>query len=279
MQFIFSTGSLWTYSIERCFAFAAEAGFDGVELMVDSRYESRQPDYLQSLMKQYALPIVAVHSPFRQVPGWPVDHPGLITHAAKLAEAVGAKVVIHHLPDRIGLLWVNTPGRTVPVPIPGWRPHQDYRDWLANGGYAALQAKTAVKLCIENMPAHTLFGRRWNINHWNTPAAMQRFPHITLDTTHVGTWELQPVEVWPRYNGRVAHIHLSNYNGKEHQHVENGRLRLDKFLAQVADSQYEGAISLEVFPGALDAGEPDAQVMTRLAENLQLMRDWAVCGG
>lgn len=276
MNFIFSTGSLWTYSIERCFAFAAEAGFDGLELMVDNRFESRQPNYLQTLMAKYGLPIEAVHSPFQQVPGWPVDHPGLVAHSVELAEAVGAKVVIHHLPDRIGLLWVKLPGGTIPVPVPGWRPHQDYRDWLANGGYAALQAKTAVKLCIENMPAHHRLGRRWNINHWNSPAAMQRFPHITLDTTHVGTWELQPVDEWPHYNGRVAHIHLSNYNGKEHQHVENGRLHLDKFLAQVAADQYEGAVSLEVFPGVLDAGEPDAQVIARLTENLQLMRDWEI---
>jgi len=58
------------------------------------------------------------------------------------------------------------------------------------------------------------------------------------------------------------------------QHVENGRLHLDKFLAQVAVDQYEGAVSLEVFPGALDAGEPDAQVISRLAENLQFMRTW-----
>ena len=46
MQLILSTASLRTYRIERCFAFAAESGFDGLELMVDSRYESRQPDYL-----------------------------------------------------------------------------------------------------------------------------------------------------------------------------------------------------------------------------------------
>ena len=35
MQFIFSTGSLYTYNTDRCFAFAAAAGFDGIELMVD----------------------------------------------------------------------------------------------------------------------------------------------------------------------------------------------------------------------------------------------------
>ncbi|MCA9922025.1 MAG: hypothetical protein KC421_06630 [Anaerolineales bacterium] len=57
---------------------------------------------------------------------------------------MGAKVVIHHLPDRIGLIWVTTPGRFFPVPIPGWRPHRGYREWLMNGGYAALQAETAV---------------------------------------------------------------------------------------------------------------------------------------
>ena len=50
MQFILSTGSLWNYVTDRCFSFAAEAGFDGIELMLDSRYETRMPDSLHSLM-------------------------------------------------------------------------------------------------------------------------------------------------------------------------------------------------------------------------------------
>ena len=68
MKFIFSTGSLYTYSTARCFEFAAQAGFDGIELMVDHRWDTRQSDYLLRLIDSYQLPILAVHSPQRVIP-------------------------------------------------------------------------------------------------------------------------------------------------------------------------------------------------------------------
>ena len=43
MRFLFSTGSLYRYGTARCFEFAARAGFDGVEVMVDDRWDTRQP--------------------------------------------------------------------------------------------------------------------------------------------------------------------------------------------------------------------------------------------
>jgi len=72
MRFIFSTGSLWTYGTERCFDFAARAGFDGVEVMADERWDTRQAAYLRRLATTHGQRIVAVHSPFSlAVPGWP----------------------------------------------------------------------------------------------------------------------------------------------------------------------------------------------------------------
>ncbi|MCP5096226.1 MAG: sugar phosphate isomerase/epimerase [Chloroflexi bacterium] len=277
MKIILSTGSLWTYRIEHCFALAAEAGFDGIELMVDQRHDTRQPDYLRGLMQTYDLPIVAIHAPFRGGGGWPTDHPGIIKKTVALAEAVGAQVVVHHLPDKLGLAWVTTPCRFFPVPIPGWVPHRSYQRWLADGGYEALQAETAVKLCIENMPAYQRFGRRWNINSWNTPEAILRFPHITLDTTHLGTWGVDPAVVWPRYQDHVSHVHLSNYTGQEHQLPMNGRLHLDRFLAQLAAENYQGAVSIEVVPDVLDAGQSDNAVITKLTACVTFCRQSMEC--
>ena len=50
MRFILSTGSLYNYRIDRVFALAAEAGFDGIELLIDHRWDTRQSDYLRQLM-------------------------------------------------------------------------------------------------------------------------------------------------------------------------------------------------------------------------------------
>ena len=277
MQFIFSTGSLYTYGIDRCFALAEAAGFDGIELMVDQRWDTRQPEYLRKLSAQHGQPIRAVHSPFGAVPGWPKDEVDRIAESVKLAEAVEAQVVVHHLPFRGDWVWVRVGDRRWPLPLPWERQHQAYRRWLL-GGYFALQSQTKVRLCIENMPARQALGRRWNVCQWNSVAEMARFPTLTLDTTHLGTWGLEPSAVYAQLKRRVRHIHLSNFDGREHRLPEKGHLALDRLLAQMARDGYEGVITLELHPDAVGAGEPEAQIVARLRESLRCCREWAGSG-
>ncbi len=276
MQFIFSTGSLHTYSLDRCFDFAAQAGFDGIELMVDHRWDTQQREYLQRLVDRHGLPIVAVHSPFAPVPGWPGDQPGLIKSTVNLAEALGAQIGVHHLPERAGLAFVAVGERRAGIPIPGWDKHANYRPWLLDQ-YPALQEQTAVRLCIENLPAKRWLGRRVNFNTWNTGDEICRFPALTLDTTHLATWGLEPLEVYRRWQTRVQHVHLSNYNnGREHRRPETGQLRLDRFPAQLAADGYQGAIPLELHPDSLDAGKGDQRVGALMANSLATCRRRAV---
>jgi sugar phosphate isomerase/epimerase len=275
MQFIFSTGSLHTYGVDRCFELAARAGFDGIELMVDQRWDTRQPEYLQRLSDHFRLPIVAVHSPFApHVPGWPDDEPGRIQASVRLAETVGAGVVVHHLPLRSGWLWVQAGPRRLFLPVPGWKVHAAYRRWLLEE-YQTVQATTPVTLAIENMPARRWLRRQWNAHHWNSVSEIVRFPALTMDTTHLGTWGLEPVEVYFHLQGRVRHVHLSNFDGKEHRRPEDGRLRLDRLLAGLASDGYQGAVTLELQPDALSAGSPDDQVAALLTDSLTHCRAWA----
>jgi sugar phosphate isomerase/epimerase len=267
---LFSTGSLWSYGIDRCYALAAAAGFDGIELMVDQRWDSRQPDYLAPLGRAHGLPVLAVHSPFAHVPGWPDDMPGRIRASVVLAEALGAPVVVHHLPARVGMAWLRTAARFFPVPMPR-NPEAPYRDWLERD-YAAFQATTSIRLCIENMPAFRRFGRPISLYRWNTAAGMARFPAQTMDTTHLGTWDLDPTEALAASAERIGHVHLSDFDGREHRLPGEGRLRLDRFLAALAASGYAGAVSMEVLPEVLDAGRPDASVLARLRAGLAFIR-------
>lgn len=274
MRFLFSTGSLYSYGIERCFAFAAAAGFDGLEVIVDQRWGTRQAAYLKALSERYGLSVGAVHSPFWiGIAGWPTDEPGRIQGSVRLAEAIGAEVVVHHLPARVGFLMMFVGKRRLRLPIPLLGRESGYRRWL-DEGYEALQAETDVILCIENMPAYRRVGRRWNLYYWNDPEAMGRFANVTMDTTHLGTWGLEPVEVYERLAGRVRHVHLSNFDGREHRRPETGELQLDRLLQRLAAGGYEGAVSLELQSDALGAGEPDEAVIRRMATSLALCRQW-----
>ncbi len=273
MKFLFSTGSLYTYSIERCFDLAARSGFDGIELMVDQRWDTRQPDFLHRLSDRHELPILAVHAPFTDVPGWPSGQPALISESVQLAEALGASVVIHHLPVRIGYVLLLRGGKRTFIPTPGINGEGEYRRWL-EGDYAALQAQTEVSLCIENMPARHFLGRRFNGHTWNTPDELMHFPTLTMDTTHLGTWGLEPSDIYDHWGKQVGHIHLSNYDGREHQLPQRGRLKLNELLAKLSAAAYGGAVTLELHPAALDAGRPDEHIAAMLRTSLDICRRW-----
>ncbi len=277
MRFILSTGSLYNYSIDRVFALAAEAGFDGIEMMVDNRWDTRQADYLKQVASDHALPIHALHSPFnRNCRGWGETEFVAIARTAELAAELGVQVVVHHLPMRVGLAFLQTGSRIIRLPNPFDRGHRQYVAWL-NGSYQALQASTDVLLCIENMPSFRALGMRVNPALWNphsraTLDQIVRFPNITLDTTHLGTWGLDPLEAYDRWGERVKHVHLSNFDGSEHRRPEVGSLRLDAFLARLAADRYSYSISLELQPDALNAGAPDERVVALLRGSLEYCR-------
>lgn len=276
MRFILSTGSLYNYSIDRVFAFAAEAGFDGIEMLIDHRWDTRQADYLRHLMESHSLPIPALHSPFsRNCSGWGETEYGAIARTAELANELGAQVVVHHLPMRFGYAFLQTAGRSLLLPNP-FDSGRQYATWLSEG-YAALQTSTDALLCIENLPAARFLGRRVNPARWNAHSRatlddITRFPHITLDTTHLGTWGLDPLEAYDRWGQRVKHVHLSNFDGSEHRRPEDGSLRLDALLARMAADGYPYSISLELHPDALEAGAADSRIVDLLRGSLYYCR-------
>ena len=274
MEFALSTGSLYTYGVDRCFDLAVRSGFDGVELLVDQRWDTRQPDHLKGLVDRYGLPITAIHSPFFFPPDWPTDQPSLIQKSVGLAQAVGARTLVHHLPLRAGYVVLTTGTWRANLPIWGWDRDRPYRDWLLNG-YQELQARTDVTLCIENLPAKRFLSVKWSLHRWNTVEAITRFPSLTMDTTHLGTWGLDPVEVYARWRGKINHVHLSNFDGREHRRPEQGALRLDRLLALLARDGYGGTICLELHPDTLEAGSPDDRVVQLLRESLQYCRSRA----
>jgi sugar phosphate isomerase/epimerase len=280
MRFILSTGSLYNYSIDRVFALAAEAGFDGIELMVDLRWDTRQTDYLQQMMERHSLPVPAVHSPFnRFCKGWGETEYGAIARTARLAEELGSQVVIHHLPTRFGIAFLQTTESNLLLPNPFDSQNRQHVNWIGEG-YAGLQDSTEVLLCIENLPAMRILNLRVNPAHWNARSRatlddITRFPNITMDTTHLGTWGLDPVEAYRSWGQRVKHVHLSNYDGSEHRRPEDGHLQLDSLLAQMAADGYAYSVSPELQPDSLEAGTQDSRIVELLRGSLHWCRQAA----
>jgi sugar phosphate isomerase/epimerase len=270
-----STGSLYTYGLTRAFELAAAAGFDAVEVLVDHRWDSRQPAYLQRLMDDTGLPVAAVHSPFvPHAPGWPDDPLGRLHETATLARALGAPVVVTHLPFRfcavrVELLGLPGSPRILPLPLPLLR-RGNYRPFLLDG-LAEFEADRGLLVGVENMPARPFLGRRLNIYALNDLETLVTLPHLTLDTTHLGTWGLDPLAVYERLKERVVHVHLSNFDGREHRLPQDGHLPLGELLQRLARDGYQGAVTVEVGPEVLEA-EDESQVRAHLEQVVDFCR-------
>ncbi|MBN1953927.1 MAG: sugar phosphate isomerase/epimerase [Anaerolineae bacterium] len=274
---ILSTGSIYTYGTARALALAAETGYDGVEVTIDDRWDTRQPAYLRRLAETYGTPIAALHSPFvATVSGWPACQLERLKRSVALAQELGTPVVVTHLPFRFYGLLGHLHGLgyrrfVLPLPLP-WLRREPYYYALRDGQLRQLEEAAGVIIAVENMPAFPLLGRPVDIHWFNRLDELARFPHLTLDTTHLGTWGLDPLRVYERLRGRVAHVHLSNFDGREHRSPPDGDLPLAALLRRMAGSGYRGAISVETHPDALGA-EDEVQCRSALRRALLFCRE------
>jgi sugar phosphate isomerase/epimerase len=252
-----STGSLHCYGLHRTFALAKEAGFSAVEVMVDDRWDTRQPDYLRWLQKEHEVAIACLHSPFvASVPGWSTDEINRLKETLKVAEKVGARTVVAHLPMR----WTRASLR-VPFLEKTYNLHVPI---LKDGKYTRFlteelprfQTGTPITIAIENMPYNRrMMGRQKSFYGLNTLADIERFASVNFDTTHFGTQGQDIIAAYEMLRHRVAHVHLSNYkDGREHQLLWDGILPLDQLLKRLAADSFAGVLSVELEPRALEAG-------------------------
>lgn len=268
---LLSTGSLYLYGIRRVFDLAAQVGFDGIEVLIDQRVDTWQTENLTELSAQYGLRIAALHAPFAlSMPFWPASDGERIERTVNLAEKIGADVTIAHLPTRWPYSILVTRRRQFPIPH-FWRSNREGPAWFEQT-LPFLQAETQVTIAIEIMPMHRMLKWPINAHTWNTLAEWVRFEHLTLDTTHCATWGVDPLVAYDRAGGRISHIHLSNYDGRQHLLPHQGKLNLAKFLHHLREQGYAGHLSVETGPEPLEAFDV-RRVRTNLAASLAFCRE------
>lgn len=278
VRLLFSTGSLHIMDISRTFELAAEAGFDGIEVLCDHRWATRDPLYLQAMIERYNLPVLAAHVPYSdRLPGWnsPRNRVGHITQTLELAETLKAEVIIVHIPTIAFFAHFKTPGLRN-FKIPWMTPFRPVATWMKNQ-LSTVQANTDVKIAFENNPsAAKVFGRKivGNMKAWRgVEGWAQSHQWLTLDTTHWATVGVQPLEAYAAAKGKLAHVHLSNYNrGRQHRLPHQGELDLGSFLQQLSADDYNSTVSVEVYPEPLEFKHPTA-LRTNLKECVDFCRE------
>jgi sugar phosphate isomerase/epimerase len=252
---LFSTGSLYPLDVACSFELAAEAGFDGIEVMCDDRYSSRDPYYLRILSQRSGLPIEVVHTPFTfQLTGWrgaARDQSERIRRTLELAENLNAGAIVVHLPRYVGYGTLTFGKRRYTFP---WtNPTYPVKTWIENE-LPGLQAQTTVKITIENMPLWKLNRFSVDFTCWNEIDTWSKVHDwLTLDTTHWATKGINPLDAYNAADGRVCHIHLSNYdNGNEHRLPHRGEIDLGAFLRHLVETGFGGTVCAELAPDALE---------------------------
>jgi len=250
---IFSTGSLWPFGLDRIYSWAAEVGYDGVEIMMDDRWDTHQDAYLDHLADKHGIPILALHPPLREGV-WRLEPGETLIRAAKLAGRIGGAEEI-----------------VVPAhPPPPGRPLQRWHE-----GPLKAARETGVPVAVENMPKGR--GRIFSVGRKSCylPEHLAGIGDVTLDTSHVGASGIDLMQTYEKLEDQLRHVHLSDSNltGRdEHRLPGKGKLSLKVFLADLGGSEYAGAVSLELKPWPLGTPHPE-DILERMRGALEYTRE------
>ncbi|MGB8644130.1 MAG: sugar phosphate isomerase/epimerase, partial [Anaerolineae bacterium] len=198
MPISLSTASLYIYPLRKTFELAKRAGFDGVELVISPEVEWRGPEYVRRLSNEYALPILTVHPPLLGFPGWRQIHTSIAPYfdkAVRITRGVGAPLMVIHMPR----------AQKIDDPV-----GHDFVDKV-------VKAQTShngdmPRLALENM---SRFIKRDSGYILRTLPDLRAFADeydfpMTLDTAHVGTWDLDLLDSINYFDGRLGNIHFSD---------------------------------------------------------------------
>jgi sugar phosphate isomerase/epimerase len=249
---IFSTGSLYTFGLERVYGWISQAGYDGAEIMMDERWDTHQEEYLGDLVERHGVPILALHPPLRRG-AWRLGSEETLVRVARLASRMDVPVVVAHPPP---------PGR----PLERWKagPLREARE-------------QGVVVAVENMPRSRAGGLfRVRRKSCYLPEHLAEVGDVTLDTSHAGASKVDILRAHSVLATQLRHVHLSDSNleaGRdEHRLPGKGRLPLKPLLAALGASGYAGAVCLELKPWPLGTPDPET-ILERMRAALRFTRE------
>lgn len=225
-----STSCSYPESTTAAFEIAARLGYDGVEVMVLTDAVSQDGAALARLVEHFGVPVLSVHAPTLLLTQgiWGRGGPwGKVEKSCELAASLGASTVVVHPPFR-------------------WQ-----REYAAGfvAGIAAVEARTGVRLAVENMFPWRARGREVvaYAPAWD-PTDLD-YRHLTLDLSHAATSGRDSLEMAKAFGDRLAHVHLCDGTGSakdEHLVPGDGAQPVAEVLEHLAHTGFGGTVVAEV---------------------------------
>ncbi len=267
-----STASVYPLRTEAAFEYAAELGYDGVELMVWAEAVSQDIGEIANLSRRYNMPVLSVHAPCLLISQrvWGANPIPKLTRSVQAAERLGAQTVVVHPPFR-------------------WQ--RRYADGFSDQ-VAELETRSEVMVAVENMfpfRADRFFGsgqpsiERMRKRGGHPGVGISAFApsydpldgnhaHYTLDLSHTATAGTDALDMARRMGSGLVHLHLCDGSGAstdEHLVPGHGSQPTVEVCQMLAASDFAGHVVLEVTTsGARTRAEREAL----LSESLQFAR-------
>ena len=247
-----STASVFPQSASAAFEYAADLGYDGVELMVWTDPVSQDQTRVAQLTSRTGVPVLAVHAPCLLLTQrvWDPDPIVRLRRAAEVAEHLGASTVVLHPPFR----WQR-------------RYAARFRDEIDDA-----EQRHGVRLAVENMfplQRGRIFARPYAPGHDPTEVGHR---HYTLDLSHTAAAGEDALQLFERMLPGLAHVHLADGSGKprdEHLVPGRGGQPCAEVCRRLGASGFTGAVVLEVSTRRCRSREERAGM---LAEALEFAR-------
>ncbi|MDT9594789.1 sugar phosphate isomerase/epimerase [Nocardioides zeae] len=253
-----STSSVYPESTAHAFRYAADLGYDAVEVMVGMDTLSQSIAAVEQLAGHHGVPVCAVHAPcllFTQAV-WGLEPWGKLERSAEMARALGADVVVVHPPFR-------------------WQ--REYaRDFV--NGVAALEESSGIAFAVENMYPWKATPRKGTTRGMEVYApgwdpSTENYANTTIDLSHAAIAGSDPIAMADRLGPRLRHLHLTDGTGSakdEHLVPGRGTTGAAALLRHLGAGGFAGHVVLEINTRkAADQAEREAD----LAESLAFARE------
>lgn len=267
-----STASVYPQNTEAAFAYAAELGYDGIELMVWGEAVSQDIAHVGYLSQRYQVPVLSIHAPCLLISQrvWGRDPIAKLGRSVEAAEELGAPTVVVHPPFRWQRAYVAA-----------------FDDLVGE-----LEAKSGIAVAVENMfpmRADRLFGagersiKRMTARGGGPGVSASAFgksidptddgyANYTLDLSHTATAGADALAMLSRMASGLKHLHLTDGHGAatdEHLVPGDGAQPCVEVCRAIAESDFDGAVVLEV---TTSSARTKPERATMLARSLDFAR-------
>jgi sugar phosphate isomerase/epimerase len=224
-----SSASVYPQTCADAFAFAADLGYDGVEVMVWTDPVSQDPAGLARLVDHYGVPVVAVHAPTLLVTQrvWGREPWAKLHRSCEMALELGAGTVVVHPPFR-------------------WQ--REYAAAFVDG-VAELTERYGVKVAVENMYPWRARGRELLAYLPGWDPLPHAYENVTLDLSHTATAGSDALAMARTLGDRLVHLHLADGVGSakdEHLVPGRGTQPVAELLEHLAGVGFDGHIVVEI---------------------------------